>query len=125
MIVTLLLFLALLIPSAALAVRRYRDAGLRGRGFLVFWIIATASSYTNLNQGVQSISMLSNLDNQVYTQQAQSGSVLIAFLGYAIGLLFFVLTLLPTDFLTTTSRNKFVCFFLREKENDDPFSNYS
>lgn len=118
-IISLIIFLGLLSPSIALAVRRYRDAGLRGRGFLVFWILSMAASYTNLTQNLNSLSAISTMDSTVYSQPTQFGSTFITFIGYAISVSFFVITLLPTDMLTTTTKNKFVRFFLREKENDE------
>ena len=92
--------LSLFIPSLAMAVRRYRDTGLRGRGFLVLWVISIASSYTEI---------ISSLQQDI-------GSVIFTFLTYAIGLLFFILTVLPTNAITTKSNNGFILFFLRAKE---------
>lgn len=117
LIITLIVFLALLIPSFTLAIRRYRDAGLRGRGFLVLWILSMAANYTNIEQTIQNISVGSMLNDSGYIQSVQSGSAIITFLSYLIGLLFFVLTVLPTDTLTTKSKNEIVRFFLREKNN--------
>ena len=85
--------ISLFLPSLAMAVRRYRDAGLRGRGFLVLWGISIASSCP------ETIS-----------------SAIFTFLTYAIGLLFFILTVLPTNAVTTKSDNGFILFFLRAKE---------
>ncbi|MCT3126599.1 hypothetical protein EFO21_13950, partial [Lactococcus lactis] len=92
--------ISLFLPSLAMAVRRYRDAGLRGRGFLVLWGISIASSCTET----------------ISTLQQSSGSAIFTFLTYAIGLLFFILTVLPTNAVTTKSDNGFILFFLRAKE---------
>lgn len=116
LIIALLIFLALVVPSAALSVRRYRDAGLRGRGFLVLWIVSAASSYTT---ATQAFSNISEFGTNGYIQPISSGNSIFTFLSYAIGLLFFVMTLLPTDALTTTSKNEFVRFFLRSKSIDN------
>lgn len=116
LIIALLIFLALVVPSAALAVRRYRDAGLRGRGFLVLWIVSAASSYTT---AVQTFSNMPEFGGNSYIRPISSGSSIFTFLSYAIGLLFFVMTVLPTDALTTTSKNEFVRFFLRSKRIDN------
>ncbi|MGL9915216.1 hypothetical protein IGI95_002650 [Enterococcus sp. DIV0784] len=100
LMILVIAWLALFLPSLAMAVRRYRDAGLRGRGFLVLWVISIASSYT------EATSVL----------QHNNGSALFIFLAYAIGLLFFILTVLPANAIATKSNNDFVRFFLREKE---------
>lgn len=102
LIIMLILSLALFLPSLAMAVRRYRDAGLRGRGFLVLWLISIASNYTEITSAFQK----------------NSGSALFTFVTYIIGLFFFVLTVLPTNALTTKSNNGFIRFFLREKEEE-------
>ena len=99
LIIMLIVSLALFLPSLAMSVRRYRDAGLRGRGFLVLWLISIASNYTEI----------------VRAFQQNSGSTLFTFVAYIIGLLFFVLTVLPTNSITTKSNNRFIRFFLREK----------
>lgn len=92
--------ISLFLPSLAMAVRRYRDAGLRGRGFLVLWVISIASSCTET----------------ISTLQQSGGSAIFTFLTYAIGILFFILTVLPTNAVTTKSDNGFILFFLRAKE---------
>lgn len=100
LLIMAIVWLALFLPSLAMAVRRYRDAGLRGRGFLVLWIISVASSYTEIMRPLQQT----------------SGSAVFTFLTYAIGLLFFVITVFPTNAITTKSNNEFICFFLRSKK---------
>lgn len=100
LIIMAIIGLLLFIPSLSMSVRRYRDAGLRGRGFLLLWVISVAASYTEI------MSIL----------QQNSGSTLFTFLTYVIGLLFFILTVLPTNAITTKSNNEFIRFFLREKE---------
>lgn len=72
---------------------------IREEGFLVLWGISIASSYTET----------------ISTLQQSGGSAIFTFLTYAIGLLFFILTVLPTNAVTTKSDNGFILFFLRAK----------
>ncbi|MFZ2942515.1 MAG: DUF805 domain-containing protein, partial [Latilactobacillus curvatus] len=73
-------------------VRRYRDAGLNGRGAVVLWLLnGFASRLTSGNQG--------------------GAWTLISAL---IGLTLFIITLLKTDTITTNSDNPLVAFFLRK-----------
>lgn len=74
MLFALVLWLALLLPTWAMCVRRYRDAGMTG------------------------------------------GSPVFLFFTLVISLFFFLLTVLPTDKLTTTSQNSVLRFFFRYKE---------
>jgi len=81
--------LATVLPTLALAIRRYRDAGFRGRGFAILFLVNFFSSFL-----------------------FGDGSIPIT---SAISIFSLVLCLLPTDSLTTTSSNGFVQFFLRPK----------
>lgn len=94
-----IIWLGLFLPSFAMEVRRFRDAGLRGRGFLVLLLVSIASSYTEVMSVIQQ----------------HTGSAIFTFLSYVIGLLLFVLTVLPSNAITTKSNNGLVRFFLREK----------
>ncbi|MSD83462.1 DUF805 domain-containing protein [Lactobacillus curvatus] len=79
-------------PTLALSVRRYRDAGLNGRGAVVLWLLnGFASRFTSGSQG-RAWTLISAL----------------------IGLTLFIITLLKTDTLTTNSDNPLVAFFLRK-----------
>ena len=80
------------IPTLALSVRRYRDAGLNGRGAVVLCLLnGFASRFTSGNQG-RAWTLISAL----------------------IGLTLFIITLLKTDTITTNSDNPLVAFFLRK-----------
>lgn len=100
LLIIAIIWLALFLPRLAMSVRRYRDAGLRGRGVLVLWVILVASSYTEVMGSLQE----------------NSGSAVFTFLTYAIGLFLFIVTVLPTNAIATKSNNGFICFFLRSKE---------
>lgn len=79
-------------PTLALSVRRYRDAGLNGCGAVVLWLLnGFASRFTSGSQG-RAWTLISAL----------------------IGLTLFIITLLKTDTLTTNSDNPLVAFFLRK-----------
>ena len=95
LIIGILIFcLAIVLPSVALAVRRYRDAGLRGRGTLVFYIINFASTFFDISGTSSFLTLITT----------------------AISIFLFVLSVLPSDALTTTSDNDVILFFLRKKE---------
>ena len=72
---------------------------LEEEGFLVLWGISIASSYTET----------------ISTLQQIGGSAIFTFFTYSIGILFFILTVLPTNAVTTKSDNGFILFFLRAK----------
>lgn len=81
---------AILIPALALAVRRYRDAGLTGRGMAVLFILLIAL-------------LLAFYDKKIMIQLIMSiTTTIIAFF--------------PTNFLTIRSENKLLRFFFRGKE---------
>ncbi|WP_424349078.1 DUF805 domain-containing protein [Latilactobacillus sp. 5-91] len=87
--------LALFIPTLALTIRRYRDAGLNGRGAVTLWIInGLASSYSQQSRGW-------------------------AFISAVIGLALLITALLKTNQLETNSDNPLVTFFLRAKVKKD------
>lgn len=79
------------IPTLALSIRRYRDAGLNGRGAVTLWVLnGLASSYSQQSRGW-------------------------AFISAIIGLALLITALLKTNQLETDSDNPLVTFFLRAK----------
>ncbi|WP_436635170.1 DUF805 domain-containing protein [Latilactobacillus sakei] len=79
------------IPTLALSIRRYRDAGLNGRGAVTLWVLnGLASSYSQQSRGW-------------------------AFISAVIGLALLITALLKTNQLETDSDNPLVTFFLRAK----------
>ena len=105
------LWLALLLPTWAMCVRRYRDAGMTGWGVLVLYLLSIACSYT------QVFSVMSTFKYDVQTDTViTGGSPVFLFFTLVISLFFFLLTVLPTDKLTTTSQNSVLRFFFRYKE---------
>ncbi len=106
MLFALVLWLALLLPTWAMCVRRYRDAGMTGWGVLVLYLLSIACSYT------QVFSVMSTLKYDVQTDTViTGGSPVFLFFTLVISLFFFLLTVLPTDKLTTTSQNSVLRFF--------------
>ena len=87
--------LALFIPTLALTIRRYRDAGLNGRGAVTLWVLnGLASSYSQQSRGW-------------------------AFISAVIGLALLITALLKTNQLETDSDNPLVTFFLRAKVKEN------
>ncbi|QMU87173.1 DUF805 domain-containing protein [Latilactobacillus sakei] len=83
------------IPTPALSIRRYRDAGLNGRGAVTLWVLnGLASSYSQQSRGW-------------------------AFISAVIGLALLITALLKTNQLETDSDNPLVTFFLRVKVKKD------
>lgn len=83
------------IPTLALSIRRYRDAGLNGRGAVTLWVLnGLASSYSQQSRGW-------------------------AFISAVIGLALLITALLKTNQLETDSDNPLVTFFLRAKVKKD------
>ncbi|WGI18765.1 DUF805 domain-containing protein [Latilactobacillus sakei] len=83
------------IPTLALSIRRYRDAGLNGRGAVTLWVLnGLASSYSQQSRGW-------------------------AFISAVIGLALLITALLKTNQLETDSDNPLVTFFLRVKVKKD------
>ncbi|MCB5956082.1 DUF805 domain-containing protein [Enterococcus sp. CWB-B31] len=89
--------LALILPTLALSVRRYRDAGVTGRGVLTFYIINFVGNIINLN----------------------GSSAFLTLIVSAISIFFFILSILPTDSLVTTSNSDAMQFFFRKKQEKD------
>ncbi|MGX7245539.1 DUF805 domain-containing protein [Enterococcus quebecensis] len=94
LILLVVLGLATFLPTLAMTVRRYRDAGLRGRGTLTIYIIFIICGMTNLS----------------------GNNLFFAMLVLAIDIFFFVLTVLATGSLETTSSNAVLLFFFRKKQ---------
>lgn len=67
MLFALVLWLALLLPTWAMCVRRYRDAGMTGWGVLVLYLLSIACSYT------QVFSVMSTLKYDVQTDTVITG----------------------------------------------------
>lgn len=83
------------IPTLALSIRRYRDAGLNGRGAVTLWVLnGLASSYSQQSRGW-------------------------AFISAVIGLALLITALLKTNQLETDSDNPLVTFFLRAKVKEN------
>lgn len=83
------------IPTLALSIRRYRDAGLNGRGAVTLWVLnGLASSYSQQSRGW-------------------------AFISAVTGLALLITALLKTNQLETDSDNPLVTFFLRVKVKKD------
>ncbi|BAX67803.1 DUF805 domain-containing protein [Latilactobacillus sakei] len=83
------------IPTLALSIRRYRDAGLNGRGAVTSWVLnGLASSYSQQSRGW-------------------------AFISAVIGLALLITALLKTNQLETDSDNPLVTFFLRAKVKEN------
>lgn len=107
MIVIGIIALILFIPSVALLVRRFRDVGLRGRGFLIIWGVIILSNVINLI----------STGNQLTPPYTYSNGidVFISSIDMVLNIFLFVLTLLPADAITIRSKNVFLLIFLREK----------
>ncbi|WP_413537329.1 DUF805 domain-containing protein [Enterococcus malodoratus] len=109
MMVALVIYLLIFfIPSMALFTRRCRDVGFRGRGVLVLWIVSLVSTIF-ASMGFFLYIFL------IYFSYQSGADILFVYLNYIIGVFFFILTVLPSDFLTTKSKSKFVRFFFRVK----------
>lgn len=108
--------LAMLLPSLALRVRRFRDAGLRGRGQLVLIAI-----YVVVNMFVS-----------VMTYSQNTGGVNVSVtpgntLSLISSLVMFILSVLPTGALATDKETGMAAFFFKNKKfyedndvNDNP-----
>lgn len=106
-IVMYLIFsLAMLLPSLALTTRRMRDAGLRGRGFLVHYGVLFVLLSLQFSFNVASM----------WAPGYYVASMLCLLFNLIISIELFVFTLMPSDELTTKSTNSFLRFFFREKE---------
>ncbi|MFD1464737.1 DUF805 domain-containing protein [Lapidilactobacillus mulanensis] len=121
LIVALILFvistLGLFLPNLALRIRRYRDAGLRGRGFLVLWAIDVVIQVTG------NVFNLTNIYAQLATDPTSSAAFMHTYLTswstlvtFAFSIFLFVLTVLPTDtVLVRPTSISFVKFFFRTR----------
>lgn len=120
-LVLLLVFgLGTFLPTLALRVRRFRDAGLRGRGTAVLIGLQVAISGTvSFAQYSQFSSVIDHAGNlAAQTPKLSSFALLLVFISYALSLFMFVVTVLPSDVMTTKSKNGFWRFFLREKVSE-------
>lgn len=114
--VILLTWLALFLPSLALTIRRYRDVGLRGRGFLVLLGIQII---LNISAFVEIVNVFDNFDTDFNSTLYSVGILVIALINYLISIALLVLTLLPSNQLTISPEsNSFMKFFLRTKESE-------
>lgn len=118
-VIIVIVALALFLPNLALKVRRYRDVGLRGRGAAVLlgvqYLLSVTINIGQSTQTVHQIEALRNLNTTVATTVPSGFGWLTTLVSLAFGLFFFVLTVLPSDTMNTSSQNQFVRFFLREK----------
>lgn len=95
-----LIILATIIPWIALNVRRLRDAGLRGRGYLVIIVF-------NIIIGGIAI-YFDNSHSWVY--------LVFKSINKLCNLYIFISTIMPTDTMLTSSSNGLMRFFFREKK---------
>lgn len=119
LVITLAVFgVGLFLPTLALQIRRYRDVGLRGRGSLVLWLITDAIEalrYFALMRQLQAATVFRD-PNLLAPAGSRGVEVVLTVITIGISGFFFVLTLLPSDVMTTTSTNRFVRFFIRGKQ---------
>lgn len=110
LIVVSIFILFIIIPSLALNVRRIRDVGLTGWGalclYLVLFILFMAQgtysyvySFDTIEGSKENITLGNN--------------ILVTFSYFVINIFLLLLTIFPTDMLTTKSKNKILCFFFR------------
>ncbi|MDR9788655.1 DUF805 domain-containing protein [Enterococcus faecalis] len=105
LILYFIFILIAIIPSIALNIRHNRDVGLTGWGSLCLYLILFMS------QGTYSY----NFD--YVTEKITFGNnILLTFLAFTINVFMFLLTIFPTDMLTTKSENKILRFFFRSAE---------
>lgn len=113
--------LGALLPSWTLRIRRFRDVGLRGRGAAVLLGIQAAvgatMSYEQYTRLFETINQTNTLLPPT-TPSMSGNALLLVFITYAISLFLFVVTVLPSDVMTTSSKNEFWRFFFREKPNE-------
>lgn len=86
-----ILSVILIIPTLAMNMRRYRDAGLNGRGVLVLWLVNLVAS--RMSQGMQQ----------------HAWALIVALINVTL----IGISLLATDRLVTTSDNPLVTFLFR------------
>jgi uncharacterized membrane protein YhaH (DUF805 family) len=110
--------LGLILPTVALQVRRYRDVGLRGRGALVLLVFNFLTGILRNIRDIQRLQTSRMFHDASLMANAPSitiSGIFLFVLSFAISIFLFVLTVLPSDAMTTTSTNGFVRFFIREK----------
>lgn len=117
-IVIALIGLALLLPSIALQVRRYRDAGLRGRGTLVLWVLTYACAYTQIYSQFNTLAALNDLNTNNQLVVHTSGGTFLIFISIILSLFFFITSVLPSDSLTIQNSNPILRFFFRTKRKE-------
>lgn len=100
-----LVALVMFLPMLALRVRRYRDAGLRGRGQL-----ALIGIYFVLSM------FISVLTTNTSSPQALLDIQPAQILGFVANLLMFVLSLMPTGTLATDKETGAAAFFFKNKK---------
>lgn len=84
--------IAIFIPCLSLTVRRWRDAGLTTSGIITVWVVNFCFAI-------------------ISTYYENFGDMLLDI----VSILVFVISLLPTNQLTTTSNNSVMKFFFRER----------
>lgn len=93
MMALLVVWLIVLIPTISLTVRRMRDAGLSTSGIIVGFMIYAAA----------------------YTTSLSYDSAVITFITVLMWLVSLVLTVVPSNALVTSSKNRFLTSILRSK----------
>lgn len=104
-IIGAIISLAVVIPNAAMVVRRNRDVGLRGRGQLVLLILYILFSGFGATRMDLSSTTMASADISTYVNPLQG--VFTAAL--------FILSVLPTGVLATRSENPILAFFFKNK----------
>lgn len=122
-VVMVIVALGLFLPNLALSVRRYRDVGLRGRGAAVLLgVNYLLSAAVNLGQSTQTfhqIEALRDMNTTVSTTAPSGFGWVTTLISSAFGIFFFVVTVLPSDTMLTSSDNAFIKFFIRSKSDDE------
>lgn len=122
-VVMVIVALGLFLPNLALSVRRYRDVGLRGRGAAVLlgvnYLLSIAVNLGQSTQTVHQIEALRDMNTTVSTTVPSGFGWATTLISLAFGIFFFVLTVLPSDTMLTSSDNAFVRFFIRSKSDDE------
>jgi|GEM_PF-1276418 len=102
----------LLLPSLALAFRRYRDAGMRGRGMLVIWVAVVG---LQLVLSLRKLWILFSMPTRYWGGYLQymRGSMPLWPL-WLLGIFCFVISLFPADFIAIKpDSSALMKFFLR------------
>ena len=123
-VVMVIVALGLFLPNLALEVRRFRDVGLRGRGAAVLLGVNYLLGATvNLGQSTQTfhqIEALRDMNTTVSTTASSGFGWVTTLISLAFGIFFFVVTVLPSDTMLTSSDNAFIRFFIRSKSAVEP-----